>query len=102
MLFGKDLPDFIKKEVYWYFRQVVKRGKKNELSRSASEMAKEYMDKIVEKIDKLYVSNNEKKLITQGLRNLSNDYQVAYYGEREVDFDYGNVIRKLKELKGKK
>lgn len=98
----KRFSRFYRKKVYWYFHQVVKWGEKNGLTRNASETSKEYMDKIIGKIENMDVSGYDKAVLVSGLRSLSEDYQAAYYGSEEGDSEYEDMIGKLKEMNIKK
>ncbi|MEI3605067.1 hypothetical protein SPD48_05140 [Pseudogracilibacillus sp. SE30717A] len=93
---------FYKQEVFWYFNQVLLWGKKHGITRDTSETSEQFIEKLIERLEIVQVSEHEKKQVIQELREITHHYQAAYYGNKNVSGDYTGLLNRLKSLKMKK
>ncbi len=101
-MFRKRFARFYKQEVYWNFQQVQTWGKKHGISRGPTETNDEFIDRVIQQMEIVPGSEQEKEQLAQGLRELSADYQAAYYGNKNIDGNYNFLVKQLKNIHVKK
>ncbi len=97
---------FYKHPIYWYYRQVLKWGKKNDILKKKTETSKEYIEKVINHIPEKERSisyNGRDYKVPELLIRLSKDYQATYYGlcpEMSGEGEYKLLIDYLKKAGG--
>lgn len=88
-------PRFYKQNVYWYYTQVEKWGRKNGVSRLRSETSGEYIERIIK-----HLVGEDTSTIESLLHKINRDYQAAYYGKKRghSESDYQVLLKELKSL----
>lgn len=88
---------YYKQPIFWYYQQVENWGRKNGRKRSATETANEYIERIIES----FMISDENREIIPLLRQLSKDYEAAYYGNVSMNHieQYKELIARLKRIK---
>ena len=99
-------PYFYHQQIYWYFYQVKKWGRKRGLAKKKSETSREYITKIISRIpseNNNFNHNNKNYQVTDLLTRLNQDFQSAYYGQNHenLETDYKHLIKELKNIKFK-
>jgi len=97
VFFRTKFARFYKKKLYWHFMQVERWGAKKGFVRNASDTPKEYVDRIIAALCEMDIEAEEREKMAAGLRTLKRDYVAAYYGKKEPDVDYSELIQALKK-----
>ncbi len=97
---------FYKHPIYWYYQQVLKWGKKNDILKEKTETSKEYIEKVINHIpekESSFSFKGRNYKAPELLIRLNKDYQATYYGllpEISGEGEYKLLIDYLKKAGG--